>query len=57
MLVNRRHFILHPRGVAFQNDSVAGASPTNAELATGTNWARVYDNKLIRIVQFKHKIG
>lgn len=57
VLVNRRHFILHPRGVAFQNDSVAGASPTNAELATGTNWARVYDNKLIRIVQFKHKIG
>ena len=56
ILINRRHFILHPRGVAFTNASVEGAAPTNAELATIGNWNRVYDNKNIRIVQFKHKI-
>lgn len=57
ILTNRRHFILHPRGVAFQSSSVAGASPSNAELATAANWDRVYENKLIRTVQFKHKIA
>lgn len=56
ILINRRHFLLHPRGVAFQNASVAGVSPTNAELANYLNWKRVYENKNIRIVQFKHKI-
>ena len=56
ILVNRRHFLLHPRGIKFKNVSVKGSSPTNAELATGTNWERVYENKNIRIVQFKHKI-
>lgn len=57
ILINRQHFIYHPRGVAFQNASVAGASPTNAELATAANWNRVYDNKNIRIVAFKHKLS
>lgn len=57
ILINRRHFILHPRGIAFTSTSVAGASPTNAELATAANWNRVYENKNVRIVQFKHKIA
>ena len=56
ILINRRHFILHPRGIAFSG-TPAGASPTNTELATTTNWTRKYENKNIRIVQFKHKIG
>lgn len=56
ILINRRHFILHPRGIAFTG-TAAGASPTNAELSTTTNWTRKYENKNIRIVQFKHKIG
>ncbi len=56
ILINRNHFILHPRGVKWGGVSVAGSSPTNAELATQTNWTRVYDNKAIRIVAFKHKI-
>lgn len=46
----RRHWVMHPRGVKFTSASVAGPSPTNAELATGTNWERVYDSKLVRIV-------
>lgn len=46
----RRHWVMHPRGVSFVSASVAGNSPTNAELATGTNWVRVYDPKNVRIV-------
>jgi hypothetical protein len=55
-LVNRRSLILHPRGVKWTG-TPAGPTPSNAELAIGTNWVRVYDNKNIRIVAFKHKIG
>lgn len=56
ILINRQHFLLHPRGVAFQSAAVVGSSPTNAELENQANWLRVYENKNIRIVQFKHKI-
>ncbi len=56
ILVHRRHFILHPRGVAFQNKQVSGATPSNAELANYENWKRVYESKNVRIVQFKHKL-
>lgn len=56
ILINRRHFILHPRGVAFQNASVTGATPSNTELAAYQNWKRVYEAKNVRIVQFKHKL-
>ena len=57
ILINRRHFILHPRGVKFLNAEVAGATPSNAELADYQNWLRVYENKNVRIVQFKHKLA
>ena len=56
ILINRQHFILHPRGVKFTDSSVTGKSPTNAELENQANWNRVYENKNIRIVAFKHKI-
>jgi hypothetical protein len=57
ILVNRRHFILHPRGVAFQNDpSIVGPTPSNDDLANYLNWKRVYESKNVRIVQFKHKL-
>jgi len=56
ILVHRRHFILHPRGVAFQNDQVSGPTPSNTELADYRNWLRVYESKNVRIVQFKHKL-
>ena len=56
ILVHRRHFILHPRGVAFLNESVSGATPSNDELANYENWKRVYESKNVRIVQFKHKL-
>ena len=56
IMINRRHFLLHPRGVAWQNASVVGSSPTNAELATAANWKRVYEAKNVRIVAFKHRL-
>lgn len=56
-LINRRHFVLHPRGVKWNEASVAGVSPTNIEIATAANWTRVFDPKKIRVVQYKHKLG
>ncbi len=56
ILIHRRHFILHPRGVAFKSASVTGATPSNSELATYTNWERVYEAKNVRIVEFKHRL-
>ena len=55
ILINRKHYILHPRGVKWIG-SAAGSSPTNAELATGTNWSKVYEDKAIRMVKFVHKL-
>ena len=54
LLINRRRYILHPRGVKFTSASVAGDSPTNAELETGTNWTRVFENKNVRVVAVVH---
>ena len=50
VLISRKSFIFHPRGVAWIG-TPTGLTPTNTELATGTNWNRVYENKDIRIVK------
>lgn len=55
ILINRKHYILHPRGVKWVG-TAAGSSPSNIELGTGTNWSRVYEDKAIRIVKFVHKL-
>lgn len=57
ILVSRRHFILHPRGVRWTDAEVAGSSPTNAELANPANWLRVYEPKNVRIVKYTHRIA
>jgi hypothetical protein len=63
VLINRRHFVLHPRGVKWigtANISTGNGSaghPTLAELATGANWSKVYETKAIRMVAFKHKLA
>ena len=54
LLINRRRYILHPHGVKFNSASVAGDSPTNAELETGANWTRVFEAKNVRIVAITH---
>jgi hypothetical protein len=56
ILINRAHFLLHPRGVKWNATSINGSSPTNAEVEIGTNWERVYDQKNVRIVALKHKL-
>jgi len=53
-LINRRRYILHPRGVKFTSASVAGDTPTNAELETSSNWVRVFENKNVRMVAIDH---
>ena len=47
LLHSRRHFILHPRGFAWTEASVAGDAPTYTELATAANWNRVFNRKNI----------
>ena len=54
VLINRRRYILHPRGVKFTSAAVVGDSPTNAELENGANWTRVFENKNVRIVAVDH---
>ena len=54
VLINRRRYILHPRGVKFTSASVAADSPTNAELENQANWTRVFENKNVRIVAIEH---
>lgn len=55
-IVNRKQWVLHPRGIKWVGTPSGGnVTPSNADLATATNWVRVYDPKVIRIVAFKHK--
>lgn len=56
IIIQRRHFCLHPRGVKFTGTSVEGG-PTNTELGTGTNWNRVYEDKNIRMAVLRHKLA
>lgn len=48
-LISRRHALFHPKGWQFTSSSVAGKSPTWAELATAGNWLRVKQRKNIKI--------
>jgi len=52
-LVNRKIFILHPRGVKWNEGGVADVFPTNAEIDAAARWTRVYEPKAVRIVKFR----
>ena len=57
IMITRRAYVLHPRGMAWQPaSSLAGATPSNAELATGANWTRVADVKKMGIVKLVHTL-
>jgi hypothetical protein len=56
ILVNRKHFVLHPRGIAWKG-APAGVSPTNEELAAAGNWERRFHQKHIRVVAVKHRLA
>jgi len=57
-LINRKRFVLHPRGVRFTNYQVTAPypSPSNVDLAVGLNWARVFEAKNVRVVAINHNI-
>ena len=56
-LINRKTYILHPRGVAYQKAVQEKAEgPSRTELADPKNWKPVYEPKQIRIVEFRHKL-
>lgn len=56
-LINRKTYILHPRGVKWTGESVAKIEgPSRLEIKMAQNWMPVYEPKQIRIVEFKHKI-
>lgn len=50
-LVNRQRKIYHMYGTTFTSASLASISPTDAELATGTNWDKVYESKNIPVIK------
>ena len=52
-LINRKIFILHPRGVKWNEGGVANDFPTNAEIDVAARWTRVYEPKAVRIVKFR----
>jgi hypothetical protein len=55
LLANRKRFIFHPRGLRWIGNP-AGASPSNGELSTGTNWSKVWLDKNIRLVALRHNV-
>lgn len=57
IIITRRAYVLHPQGMAWQPASaLAGATPSNAELAAGANWSRVADVKKMGIVKLVHTL-
>ncbi len=58
-LVQRRHFVLHPRGIAWTPtvyDSPTKTTPSDTELANASNWTQKYETKNIKIIRFQHRI-
>ena len=63
ILINRRNFILHPRGIAWQNDAdleqvenddgviIDPDFPSNDDVEKDANWDRVYELKNIRLAK------
>ncbi len=56
-LINRQAKVLHPKGISWIGGAnITGATPSDAELATGTNWNRVSDIKKIGMVKLVHTL-
>lgn len=53
VLHNRKHFILHPRGIKWTQTAMVGQGPTDAEMQDATNWSRVYERKMVRLAVIK----
>lgn len=56
-LINRTHYLVHPNGISWKGNAAA-AAPTNAELATPSNWVKVFDDdRNIRITRMRSYIA
>ena len=55
-LINRKALVMHPMGIKWKGTSVL-ETPSNTELATGTNWELVYESKNVGLVAIKHKLA
>lgn len=49
ILYNNRSLILHPNGVSFVADNIAGETPTDAEFTNAANWALKFQHQNVRI--------
>lgn len=57
-LINRKAYVLHMRGVAYTGKKREHVeTPTRAELKMAENWKPVYEQKQLRVVAMKHKVG
>lgn len=56
VIASRRVFTMHPRGIKWVG-TAAGATPSNAELATASNWALVEDRKNVGLSLLKVKVA
>ena len=55
-LVNRRMFIMHPKGISYTGAVAGDAFATDAEIGNGANWTLVVDKKKIKIIKFTFKV-
>ena len=56
-LINRQAKVLHPKGISWVGSAnISGATPSDAELATGTNWNRISNIKKIGMVKLVHTL-
>ena len=57
-IINRKAFILHPRGIAYTGKVREHVeTPLRSELAMAENWNPVYESKQLRIVAVRHRIA
>lgn len=52
VLISRTGFVMHVHGVRYVS---ANTNPTDAQLATGASWSKVYEDKQIRVVKLLTK--
>ncbi len=52
-LITRRHFLLHPRGIKWQESNIAESTPSFEECGQAAQWDRVYEQKNIRMAMIE----
>lgn len=55
-LINRRRFVLHPRGVKYVG-AATGGGPANTVLDDTASWTRVYEAKNVRLARLQARIA